>query len=178
MTVLCIYSSTQPGVEGGETACKLARKWGYRVKGIPKNQAKILFAEGNFWGRTLAAVSSSTDPTAYEDYGPFMPGFDLVPYNNLEALEVGCCYCYLTQSTTCSGWTIVSIVIGLCQLLCVVHHPFAKVYCESILFRGAFNYVEFVGKTIFKFKYQQYKIPSVRFSNARFTSCQHLVWAK
>jgi len=123
MTVLCIYSSTQPGVEGGETACKLARKWGYRVKGIPKNQAKILFAEGNFWGRTLAAVSSSTDPTAYEDYGPFMPGFDLVPYNNLEALEVGCCYCYLTQSTTCSGWTI---VISLRPLLCLVHHTFAK----------------------------------------------------
>lgn len=76
------------GVEGGETACKLARKWGYTKKGIPKNQAKIVFAEGNFWGRTMAAVSSSTDPTSFEDFGPFMPGFQLVPYNNLKALGV------------------------------------------------------------------------------------------
>lgn len=76
------------GVEGGETACKLARKWAYKVKGIPRYEAKIVFAEGNFWGRTLSAVSSSTDPSAYEDYGPFMPGFDLVPYNDLPALEV------------------------------------------------------------------------------------------
>jgi len=75
------------GVEGGETACKLARKWGYKVKGIPHNQAKTVFAANNFWGRTLAAVSSSTDPSAYSDYGPFMPGFVTVPYNNLAALE-------------------------------------------------------------------------------------------
>jgi len=75
------------GVEGGETANKLARKWGYKVKGIPQNQAKTVFADDNFWGRTLAAVSSSTDPSAYSDYGPFMPGFVTVPYNNLAALE-------------------------------------------------------------------------------------------
>jgi len=75
------------GVEGGETACKLARKWGYKVKGIPQNQAKIVFAKNNFWGRTLAAVSSSTDPTAYSDYGPFMPGFSTVPFDDLAALE-------------------------------------------------------------------------------------------
>lgn len=75
------------GVEGGDTACKLARKWGYLVKGIPKNQAKIIFAENNFWGRSLAAVSASTDPVSYEDYGPFMPGFINIPYNNLKALE-------------------------------------------------------------------------------------------
>ena len=65
----------------------LTRKWGYKVKGIPANQAKIIFAENNFWGRTLAAVSSSSDPSAYNDYGPFMPGFVSVPYNNLAALE-------------------------------------------------------------------------------------------
>ena len=53
------------GVEGGETACKLARKWGYLVKGVPHNCAKILFARDNFWGRTLSAISSSTDPTSY-----------------------------------------------------------------------------------------------------------------
>jgi ornithine--oxo-acid transaminase len=57
------------------------------VKGIPPNQAKIVFAKGNFWGRTLAAVSSSTDPSSYRHYGPYMPGFELVPYNDLEALE-------------------------------------------------------------------------------------------
>ncbi|KFM78838.1 Ornithine aminotransferase, mitochondrial, partial [Stegodyphus mimosarum] len=75
------------GVEAGETACKLARKWGYEVKGIEENKAKIIFAEGNFWGRTLAAISSSTDPTSYSGFGPFMPGFEIVPYNDLNALE-------------------------------------------------------------------------------------------
>ena len=75
------------GVEGGETAIKLARRWGYAVKGIPENQAKILFAEGNFWGRTLAAISSSTDPSSYKGFGPYMPGFGIVPYNDLQALE-------------------------------------------------------------------------------------------
>ena len=75
------------GVEGGETAIKLARRWGYNVKGIPENQAKIVFAEGNFWGRTLAAISSSTDPSSYQGFGPYMPGFGLVPYNDLITLE-------------------------------------------------------------------------------------------
>jgi ornithine--oxo-acid transaminase len=75
------------GVEGGETALKLCRKWAYKVKGVPENKAKILFAENNFWGRTLAAVSSSTDPSAYNDYGPFIPGFEIVKYNDLDALE-------------------------------------------------------------------------------------------
>ena len=75
------------GVEGGETAIKLCRKWAYKVKGIEENKAKILFAENNFWGRTLAAVSSSTDPSAYSDYGPYLPGFEIVKYNDLDALE-------------------------------------------------------------------------------------------
>lgn len=75
------------GVEGGETAIKLARRWAYSKKGVEENKAKIVFAEGNFWGRTLAAISSSTDPSSYDKFGPFMPGFDLVPYNNLAALE-------------------------------------------------------------------------------------------
>jgi len=75
------------GVEGGETAIKLARRWGYNVKGIQENQARIIFAEGNFWGRTLAAISSSTDPSSFKGFGPFMPGFGLVPYNDLVALE-------------------------------------------------------------------------------------------
>ena len=75
------------GVEGGETANKLARKWGYLKKGIPENKARIIFARGNFWGRTLAAISSSDDPLSFKDFGPYMPGYDLIPYNNLEALE-------------------------------------------------------------------------------------------
>ena len=76
------------GVEGGETANKIARKWGYLKKGIKKNKARIVFAKGNFWGRTLAAISTSDDPLSYEGFGPYMPGYDLIPYNNLDALEV------------------------------------------------------------------------------------------
>ncbi len=75
------------GVEGGETAIKLARRWGYDKKGIAENEAKIVFAKGNFWGRTLAAISSSTDPSSYFHFGPYMPGFELVEYNNLPELE-------------------------------------------------------------------------------------------
>jgi ornithine--oxo-acid transaminase len=75
------------GVEGGETAIKLARRWGYVIKGIAENQARIVFARNNFWGRTLAAISSSTDPSSYAQFGPYMPGFDLVDYNDLAALE-------------------------------------------------------------------------------------------
>ena len=90
ITSLFGYDKVLPmntGVEGGETALKLCRKWAYKVKGIEENKAKILFAENNFWGRTLAAVSSSTDPSAYSDYGPYLPGFEIVKYNDLEALE-------------------------------------------------------------------------------------------
>jgi len=75
------------GVEGGETAVKLARRWGYVNKGIADNKATIIFAENNFWGRTLAAISTSSDPVSYKSFGPYMPGFGLVPYNDLPALE-------------------------------------------------------------------------------------------
>jgi len=75
------------GVEGGETANKLARKWGYMKKGIPEDKARIIFANGNFWGRTLAAISSSDDPLSYKGFGPYMPGYSLIPYNDLGALE-------------------------------------------------------------------------------------------
>nr|XP_026497922.1 ornithine aminotransferase, mitochondrial [Vanessa tameamea] len=90
MTELLGYDRLLPmntGVEGGESACKIARKWGYDVKKIPKDQAKIIFAEGNFWGRTLSAVSSSSDPVCYQGFGPYMPCLELVPYNNIPALE-------------------------------------------------------------------------------------------
>jgi ornithine--oxo-acid transaminase len=75
------------GVEAVETAMKLCRKWGYQVKGIPENKAKIIFAGGNFHGRTLAVISASTDPTAKKEFGPYMTGIEIVPYNNIEALE-------------------------------------------------------------------------------------------
>ncbi len=75
------------GAEAVETALKLARKWAYKVKGIPENQAKIITCENNFHGRTITIISFSTDPTAYKDYGPFTPGFVTIPYNDLEALE-------------------------------------------------------------------------------------------
>ena len=75
------------GVEGGETAVKLCRKWAYEVKGVPTNQAKILFVTGNFWGRTLGAISSSTDPSSTGGFGPYMPGYEIIPYNDLPALE-------------------------------------------------------------------------------------------
>lgn len=75
------------GVEADETAVKISRKWGYLQKNIPKNQAKVIFCSNNFWGRSLAAVSASTDPSSFEGYGPYMPGFLVVPYNDLIALE-------------------------------------------------------------------------------------------
>ena len=90
MTEFFGYDKVLPmntGVEGGETAIKLCRKWAYTKKGIAKNQAKILFANGNFWGRTISAVSTSDDPDSYGDFGPFTPGFELIPYNDLAALE-------------------------------------------------------------------------------------------
>ena len=90
LTDLFGYNKCLPmnsGVEAGETAVKLARKWGYEKKGIEKNSAKIIFPEGNFWGRTLAAISSSTDPSSYNGFGPFMPGYDIIPYNDLVVLE-------------------------------------------------------------------------------------------
>mmetsp|Transcript_24556 Transcript_24556/g.70595 ORF Transcript_24556/g.70595 Transcript_24556/m.70595 type:complete len:445 (+) Transcript_24556:56-1390(+) len=75
------------GVEGGETAIKLARRWGYDVKGIPEGKARVLFANGNFWGRTLAAISTSDDPSSTSGFGPFVPGFSNVPYDDVDALR-------------------------------------------------------------------------------------------
>ena len=90
ITSLFGYDKVLPmntGVEGGETANKLARKWGYEKKGIPENKAKIIFAHGNFWGRTLAAISTSDDPLSYKGFGPYMPGYETIPYNDLKSLE-------------------------------------------------------------------------------------------
>ena len=75
------------GVEAPELMFKLSRRWGYEVKGIPENEAIIAAAEGNFHGRTVTAVSMSDDPDARENFGPFVPGIELVPFNNIEALQ-------------------------------------------------------------------------------------------
>src|SRR6218665_3713187 len=75
------------GVEAVETALKLARRWAYQVKGVPANEAKIITVEGNFHGRTLNVISFSTDPGARHHFGPFMPGYEVIPYNDTKALE-------------------------------------------------------------------------------------------
>jgi len=75
------------GAEGDETALKLCRKWAYEKKGIPENKAKIIVCEGNFHGRTITIISMSTDPDSYKGFGPYTPGFVVVPYNDLEALK-------------------------------------------------------------------------------------------
>jgi len=90
ITGLLKYDRVLPmntGVEGGESSIKLARRWAYDVKGIPKYQAKVLFAENNFWGRTIGAISASSDPEAKNGFGPFLPGYELIPYNSIPALE-------------------------------------------------------------------------------------------
>lgn len=75
------------GVEAVETALKLCRKWGYEKKGIPDQQAKIIFASQNFHGRTLGVISASVDPDSRNGFGPYMPGYEIIPYNDLNALE-------------------------------------------------------------------------------------------
>ncbi|MBN2263446.1 MAG: ornithine--oxo-acid transaminase [Prolixibacteraceae bacterium] len=75
------------GAEGVETALKLARKWAYKVKGIAREKAKIVVCNGNFHGRTITIVSMSSDPDAYNEYGPYTPGFINIPYNDVVALE-------------------------------------------------------------------------------------------
>ncbi len=89
MTEYFNYDKVLPmntGVEAVETALKLCRKWAYEVKGIPANEAKIIFVEGNFHGRTMSVISGSTDPSSTSGFGPYMPGIKIIPYNDLEAL--------------------------------------------------------------------------------------------
>jgi len=75
------------GAEADETALKLARRWGYDKKGVAENQAKIIVCEGNFHGRTITIISMSSDPDSYKGFGPYTPGFEIVPYNDIDALE-------------------------------------------------------------------------------------------
>ena len=90
LTALLGYDMVLPmntGAEAVETALKVARAWGYRVKGVPENKATIIVAENNFHGRTLGIVSFSTDPSARKDFGPFTPGFRVVPYADVSAID-------------------------------------------------------------------------------------------
>jgi ornithine--oxo-acid transaminase len=89
ITQLFGYDKVLPmntGVEAVETAIKLCRRWGYDVKGIPVNKARIIVCEGTFNGRTTGVISFSSDPSARSGFGPFMPGFEVIPYNDLPAL--------------------------------------------------------------------------------------------
>lgn len=74
------------GCEGGESAIKFARRWAYNVKGVKDNEARVLFAEGNFWGRSIAACGSSEDPDRHYRFGPYNLNFDIIEYNNINAL--------------------------------------------------------------------------------------------
>ncbi|MBV5314006.1 MAG: ornithine--oxo-acid transaminase [Prolixibacteraceae bacterium] len=90
MTKLFGYDKMLPmnsGAEADETALKLIRKWAYKVKGVPKTEAKIIVCNGNFHGRTITIISMSSDPDSYNDYGPYTPGFINIPYNDMDALE-------------------------------------------------------------------------------------------
>lgn len=90
MTSLFGYDKMLPmnsGAEADETALKLVRKWAYKVKGVPKTEAKIIVCNGNFHGRTITIISMSSDPDSYNDYGPYTPGFINIPYNDIKALE-------------------------------------------------------------------------------------------
>ena len=90
MTKLFGYDKMLPmnsGAEADETALKLIRKWAYKVKGVPTKQAKIIVCDGNFHGRTITIISMSSDPDAYNHYGPYTPGFVNIPYNDLDQLE-------------------------------------------------------------------------------------------
>ena len=95
----CLPMNT--GVEGTETAIKLARLWGYKEKGIPSERGEIIVAKENFWGRSIAACSSSTDPLCYRNFGPYVPGFNYVNYNDLNDLELT-----LTRCRNAAGFVI------------------------------------------------------------------------
>lgn len=100
ITELFGYDKVLPmnaGAEGVETALKLARRWGYRRKGVPENEAKVVVCEGNFHGRTITVISASSDPDSYAGFGPFTPGFLKIPYDDLAALEDA-----LADSTVCA----------------------------------------------------------------------------
>uniref|UniRef100_A0A7S3NMQ6 Ornithine aminotransferase n=1 Tax=Aureoumbra lagunensis TaxID=44058 RepID=A0A7S3NMQ6_9STRA len=112
------------GVEACETAIKLARRYAYDIRGFSENSARVIFAQGNFWGRSISAVSSSNDPSSYTGFGPFTPGFTLVPYGNIEALEnefkKGNCAAFCVEPIQGEAGVIVppSGYLAACRQLC------------------------------------------------------------
>lgn len=90
------FLPSSSGVEACESACKLARRWGYVIKGVEHDKASIIMAKGCFWGRSITASGGSDDPSRYTNFGPFTPGFPLVPYNDVEAVEA-----YLMKDKNC-----------------------------------------------------------------------------
>ncbi len=88
------------GAEGVETALKLCRKWAYQKKGIPANQAKVIFCEGNFHGRTITIISASTEADSKNEFGPYTPGIITIPYNDTKALEEA------LKDTTVAGFVV------------------------------------------------------------------------
>ena len=121
------------GVEAVETAIKLCRRWGYQVKGIPENKAKIIVCEGNFHGRTTTVISFSTDPSSYKDFGPYMQGFEAIRYNDIEALATA------LQDKNVAGF-LVEPIQGEAGVLVPDENylKLAKQYCEDagVLFIG------------------------------------------
>jgi ornithine--oxo-acid transaminase len=90
ITTLLGYDKLLPmntGAEAVETAIKLARRWAYEIKGVAENKARIIVCAGNFHGRTSTVISFSSDPSSYAKFGPYMPGFDIIPYNDINALK-------------------------------------------------------------------------------------------
>ncbi|MFI5155022.1 MAG: ornithine--oxo-acid transaminase, partial [Chitinophagales bacterium] len=121
------------GVEAVETAIKLCRRWGYAVKGIPENKAKIVVCADNFHGRTSTVISFSSDPSSYKNFGPFMPGFEIIPFNDLVSLEKS------LQDKNVAGF-LVEPIQGEAGVV-VPDEGFlakAKQYCEdaNVLFMG------------------------------------------
>ncbi|MEO6330370.1 MAG: ornithine--oxo-acid transaminase [Ginsengibacter sp.] len=114
------------GVEAVETAIKLCRKWGYEVKGITENEAKIIVCEGNFHGRTGTVISFSTDASSKKGFGPFMPGFEVIPYNDLNALSKA-----LSQKNVCGF--LVEPIQGEAGVIVpdVNYLSMAKQYCSD-----------------------------------------------
>lgn len=114
------------GVEAVETAIKLARRWAYEVKGIQDNKAKIIVPEGNFHGRTLLAISASTDASSYAGFGPFVPNFITVPYNDLTALAAA------LEDTDVAGF-LVEPIQGEAGVMVPAEHYLAKAkyLCEK-----------------------------------------------
>ncbi len=115
------------GVEAVETALKAARKWAYKVKGVPNDQAEIIACEGNFHGRTIAVVGMSTEPQYREGFGPFPPGYKIIPYGDVDALEQAITphtAAFLVEPIKGEGGIIVPPVgyLKACEALCKRHH--------------------------------------------------------